>query len=916
VNLTGRRRERGVLDELVVAVRAGESRALVLYGDAGVGKTALLDDVAEHAAGCRVARAAGVQSEMELAFAGLHQLCAPIADRLESLPAPQRDALRTALGISAGAAPDSFLVGLAVLNLLSEVAEAQPVIGLVDDWQWVDHASAQVLAFVARRLSAESVGMIIAARVPSPDLVRLPELAVRGLREVDARTLLDSVLTGPLDTRVRDQIVAETEGNPLALVELPRGLSPAELAGGFGIPGAVALEHSIEETFRRRVLTLPDATQKLLLIAAADPTGDPALVWKAAAALEVAPEAAIPATEAGLAEFGTRVRFRHPLVRSAAYWSASAQEQRQVHRALAEVTDPWIDPDRRAWHRAQASPGPDEEVAEELERSAGRAQARGGLAAAAAFLERAATLTPEPARRAGRALAAAQASIQAGGFDTARDLLAMADLGPLDDFERARVDLASAQLAFVTNRGRDAPPLLLKAAKRLEAIDVDLSRATYLDAMSAAVYAGRLASPGGGVMDVARAARAAPRPQRLRVPDHFLDGFTTICIEGHRAGVPMLREGLTAMRAGLPAEEELRCLNPAITAAIRTFDDEAWDVATARHLELARAAGAITELPVALISRAYFLLYAGDLTAAASLTYETQQIKDATGTILADQGLFALGAFRGDEPGTRAVIEAALRDVREPGRGVGIMLAEWAHAILDNSLGHSSDALAAAERATASAADPGGTSWPFVELIEAAARSGKLEIASRGLERVAEVASASGTPWALGIKARSSALLTEGRPAEDLYRESISLLGRTRVRTDLARAHLLYGEWLRRQGRRVDAREQLHTAHHMFEAMGMAAFAERARRELEATGERARKRTIIRDAELTAQEAQIARLARDGLSNPEIGTRLFISPHTVQYHLRKVFTKLGITSRNQLDHALPRVAAPARRSEQ
>jgi hypothetical protein len=509
VGLTGRRAECGVLDRLVTAVRAGESRALVVHGEAGVGKTALLEYLAGQAPGCRVARAAGVQSEMELPFAGLHQLCAPMLDRLEALPVPQRDALRTVFGLSAGPAPDRFLVGLAVLSLLSHVGEEQPLVCPVDDGQWLDHASAQVLSFVARRLGAESVGLVFATRDPGGDLAGLPELAVAGLPEADARRLLDAVLPGPIDERVRDQIIAETRGNPLALLELPRGLTPAELAGGFGLPGAVPLEGSIEENFRRRVGVLPPATRRLLLLGAADPSGDTALVWRAAARLGIGAEAAAPAAEAGLAEFGARLRFRHPLVRSAAYRSASAPDQREAHRALAEATDPQLDPDRRAWHRAQAASGPDEAVAAELECSASRAQARGGLGAGAAFLKFAATLTLDPARRAGRALAAAQAKIQAGAFSVAADLLDMAEAGPLSELQQAHADLARAQLAFVTSRGSDAPPLLVKAAGRLELIDPGLSRATYLDAMSAAIFAGRLATPGSGILDVALAASAA-----------------------------------------------------------------------------------------------------------------------------------------------------------------------------------------------------------------------------------------------------------------------------------------------------------------------------------------------------------------------------------------------------------------------
>jgi DNA-binding CsgD family transcriptional regulator len=911
--LIGRRAECAVLDRLAGSVRNGASRALVVHGEPGVGKTALLDYLAGQAPGCRVARSAGTQSEMELAFAGLHQLCAPMLAHLDALPAPQRDALRIAFGLSAGAAPDRFLVGLAVLSLLSEVASEQPLICLIDDEQWLDHASAQVLAFVARRLDAESVGLVFAARVPSGDLAGLPGLVLCGLRDSDARALLDSVLPGLIDARIRDQIVAETQGNPLALLELPRGLTPAQLAGGFGLPGAVPLVGSIEESFRRRVGALPDQPRQLLLLAAADPTGDPALVWRAAERLGIRTDAAGPAAEANLAEFGTRVRFRHPLVRSAVYQSASARDRQQVHQALADVTDAQLDPDRRAWHRAQAAPGPDEEVAAELERSASRAQARGGLGAAAAFLRQAATLTLDPARRAGWALAAARLKVQAGAFDVARDLLTMAESGPLNDLQQAHADLVRAQLAFVTNHGSDAPQLLLQAARRLSSIDVSLSRATYLDALSAGMFAGRLASPGSSVLEVARAATDAPplpgRPPRA--PDLLLDGLAAEYNDGCAATVATLRTALAAFGHGMPVDEELHWVWLASVTAMRIWDDHCLDTLSARHVQLAREAGALSELPLALVTRAYMLIFTGELTAAAALAEEAQTVKEATGSNLAPYAALALAAFRGDQAGVAALLETTKEDVTRRGEGVGITFAEWASAVLSNGLGHYRDALAAARRACAYDADLGSMIWPVVELIEAGARCGVADSVAAAYTRLAEMTSASGSDWALGLQARSQALLSDGEAAERLYRESITRLSRTRMRVDLARAHLLYGEWLRRERRRGDAREQLRTALGMLEAMGVAAFAERARRELRATGETAAKRTGIgRRDELTAQETQIARLARDGLSNPEIGSRLFISARTVQYHLGKVFSKLDITSRSQLDQALPSDPAP------
>jgi len=905
MKLIDRQAERGVLEGLLEAIRAGESRALVVSGEAGVGKTALLEYLSQQASGCRLARAAGVQSEMELPFAGLHQLCAPMLDNLPHLPRPQREALRTAFGISAGSAPDRFLVGLAVLSLLSDAAEQQPLVCVVDDEQWLDRASAHVLGFVARRLVAESVGLIFAARVPSSELMGLPELAVEGLSESDARALLDAALAGPVDSPVLDRIVAETRGNPLALLELSRAVSPRQVAGGFWLPGAVRLSGGIEEHFRQRIEALPTTTRRLLLIAAAEPVGDPALLWRAAAQMEIDAAAAAPAVEANLVEVGSRVRFRHPLVRSVVYGSALPQERREVHAALGDATDLQRDADRRAWHRANAAPGPDEEVAEELERSAGRARARGGLAAAAAFLERATVLSVGSPRRTERALAAASAKIKAGEFAAARDLLSVAESGSPDDFQQARIDLMEAELALLTNRGSDAPSLLLKAARRLESIDADLSRATYLQALSSGYFAGRLAT-GGGAVEVARAAATTPPPTHApRASDFLLDGLVAHYNSGYDAGLPILRKGLQAFSAGMPDDEELRWHWVAGIVARHVWDDERWHSLSERHVQLARSVGALSELPVALNSRAFMLLFAGDLTGAAALIQELQPAIEATGTRLAPYAALGLAVLSGRSGEANALIENITRDVTPRGEGIGLTVVDWAHAVLNNALGNYQEALRSAARSTGYLREMTAPTWAMAELIEAATRSGQDDVAADALARLADTTSVSDTDWGRGIEARSRALLSEGDTAEHLYREAIDHLSRCRVRADLARAHLLYGEWLRRQRRRVDARTELGIALEMLESMGMEAFAERARRELQATGEKARKRAISTSNEgLTPQEWQVARLARDGLSNPEIGARLFISARTVQYHLRKVFAKLGINSRSQLDQAL------------
>jgi DNA-binding CsgD family transcriptional regulator len=900
--LADRRAECAALHQLVEAVTVGQSRALVVHGEPGAGKTVLLEYLAEQAAGCQVVRVAGVQSEMELAFAGLHQVCAPLLDRLEVLPGPQAQAVRTAFGLSAGPVPDRFLVGLGVLSLLAEVAVKHPLVCLVDDAQWLDRASAQVLAFVARRLDAESVGLVFGTRIPGGDLVGLAELVVGGLPEREARALLDAVLAGPIDERVREQIVAEAGGNPLALLELPRGLTAAELAGGFGLPGAVPLAGSIEDSFRRRVEALPAQTRLLLLVAAADPTGDPVLVWRAAGRLGIGAAAAQPAVEAGLVEFGGRVRFRHPLVRSAVYRSAPVPDKQQAHAALAEVTDPQADPDRRAWHRAAAAAGPDEQVAAELERSAGRAQARGGLAAAAAFWERAAALTADPARRAGRTLAAAQASLRAGAFGKTLDLLAMAEAGPLDELQGARADLLRGQAAFASGLYSDAPALLLKAARRLELLDLDLARETYLDAYQAARFAGHLAGA-GYVLEVSRAAQGLPPPTHPPRPgDLLLDGLALLVTDGPAAAAPALRRATRVFAsADVPAAEALWWGWLASAAGYALWDHD-WDL-TARQVQLAREVGALGQLPILLSPMAMDAVWSGDLGATASLIAEADAVRAATGSRYVPFPAAMLAAFRGREADAAPLIQATLEQAAAGGQGGTVPGAHWVAAVLCNGLGRYEEALAAARQAREH--EHAFTSaWALPELIEAAARTGSMRAASDALDLLAEGARAGGTDWGLGIEARCRALLSEGEQAERLYLEAITRLGRTRLRPDLARAHLLYGEWLRRQRRRGEAREELRTAHSMLEEMGLEAFARRARRELQATGETARKHTVATRIELTAQEAQIARLARDGLSNPEIGARLFLSPRTVQYHLGKVFTKLDITSRSQLHRAL------------
>jgi DNA-binding CsgD family transcriptional regulator len=907
--LINRYAERAALDSLLQVLRGRRSGVLVLRGEPGVGKTALLDYAIESAAGLRIAHVSGVESEMELAFAALHQLCAPMLGELDRLPGPQRAALEVAFGLRDGDPPDRFLVGLAVLSLLSAAAEQQPLLCVVDDAQWLDRASSQVLAFVARRLVAEPVGLLAAVREPGGDFDGLPELPVGGLSADDARELLGSVVRGPLDERVRERIIAETGGNPLALLELSPDLTTTGLGGGFRLlPEGPALSHRIEDCFRRRVEGLPAATRRLLLVAAADPTGDPVLLWRAAGRLGIAPEAAASAEDTGWLTIGQRVSFRHPLARSAVYrGAASPEELRAAHRALAEATDPEADPERRAWHRAQAVAGPDEQVADELERWAGRAQAHGGPAKAAAFLERSAALTPGPARRAERALAAAQATYQAGALDGALRLLAVAEAGPLDELRSAQADLLRGQIALAANWGSDAPPLLVKAARRLERLDPRLARETYLDALGAAIFAAQMAP--GGLREVALAARAAPPAQPAHAADLLLDGLALLISEGYAAGVPTLRQALAGFRGdSITREEQLRWVWLAQQTALMVWDYQSLDVLSARHVALARETGSLATVSTAYHIRAGVHLWAAEFTEAEAMAAEADSVSAAIGSSGTPYGALALEVFRGREAEAAALAETTRKDAERRGEGVGLSFVWWATAVLCNSLGRYAEAQAAAEQASEDQPVLWSGVSALAELIEAATRSGSPGSAAAAFGRLAEITSACGTDWALGLEARCRALISDGEAADRSYREAIDRLGRDGVRLEAARARLLYGEWLRRRQRSREARDQLRSAYQAFDSMGAEAFAERARVELRASGGSARKRAAPQD-DLTAQEALIARLAGGGASNPEIAAQLFLSPATVAYHLRKTFTKLGISSRGQLASAPPGLSA-------
>ncbi len=902
--LFGRTSELEVLGQLLADVRSGQSGVLVVRGEPGIGKTALLRYLMGEASGFRVVRGIGVESEMELPFAGLHQLCSPMLDRLGLLAEPQRRGLGVAFGLVPGENPDRFLVALAALSLLAETSEEQPLLCVVDDAQWLDQASAQVLGFVGRRLLAEPVALVFAARtaVASPDhLVGLPELRLGGLDEQPARALLATVTPGPLDESVRARIIGETHGNPLALLEFGRSLGAAQLAGGFALPDAGDLPRRLEEQYAHRLRELPDDTQRLILLAAADPVGDATLVLRAAQVLGLDIKAADLAAEAGLLNIGAYARFRHPLVRSAAYRAAAAGDRRAAHGALAAVTDPEADPDRRAWHRAHATAGPDEEVAADLISSADRARRRGGVAAAAAFWERAVALTPDPGERAARALAAAEAKYATGDFAAVQALLALADVGPLSDLGRAHVQRMRARVAFALRRGSDAPPLLLQAAGRLQALDEDLARQTYLEALVAAIYAGRLAQ-GGGAAGVAHAARSAPPgPESPGHAPLLLRGLALRLSEGYLPAAPALREALRRYRAQPRDLDWLSvCYN---MVAMDLWDDQAWFELAAGQVRLARANGTLSWLPFALDYLAEIHIQAGDLSHAAALMAEGEHIDPGIRAATLPYVPLLLAAWRGEAAAAAELTVEITRGASARGEGVALTYAEYAAAVLGNGLGHYQAAAAAAH--DASAADELVISpWALYELVEAAVRCDQPERAAAAAGQLSSIAAASGSDWARGAAARSRALVSRGRAADELYREAVELLSRTRMAAHLARARLSYGEWLRREHRRAEARRQLRPAFEAFESMGAQAFADRARRELVATGERVRKRSESGRAGLTPQEEEIAQLAREGRTNPEIGAQLFIGSRTVEWHLHKVFAKLGISSRRELDQAL------------
>ena len=894
--LIGREHERSALDARLRAVRK-QGAALLIRGAAGAGKTALLDYAAGRASAFRVIRARGVESETELAYAGLHLFAASLLARSEGPHSPQRGAIEIAAGLRTGPQPDHFHVGLGLLKLLSDIAKAQPLLVIVDDVQWLDRATVQVLAFVARRLSAEPIVFLFAEREPvrTDEFDDVPELLLGGLPHAEVRTLLSLMIPGRLDEPVIERIIAETRGIPLLVHEMLRGISSAELAGGFGVPSIPEPER-FADGFLERTEQLPSDSRKLLLAAAAEPVGDPLLLWRSAALLDIPTAAAQPLESAGLLSLSPRVTFRRPALRSVVYGRASRTDRRDVHRALATATDPDSDPDRRAWHLAQAAVRPDEKLAGELERHAVTADHRGGLAARAAFLESAATLTLEPELRAERALAAAAVKHEAGDPAAAFRLLATAGMGPLNESRRVRLERLRARIAAV-KRGNDGPALLLKAA-RLEEREPALAREAYLEALTAAIFAGRL-SRGCSTADVAEAARMGPRaPEPARPIDLLLDGLVVRFTTGYAAAVGPLTRALQAFwRTG--GDAAATGLHLAGHVAADLWNDEAWDALTTRELRLARGAGAVSALPYALSQRAIVDMHGGNLSAAAALIVEANAISTALGRPPLAHGSLLLAAWRGQDERALQTFEKAREEALAQGEGITLAAACYSTSLLYNGLGRYDEAFAAARDAVRRS-ELGLSGWTLVELIEAGARSDEPDAAARALERLSELTRRSGTDWALGIEARSRALLSDDRDAEALYRESIERLERSRIKVHLARAQLVYGEWLRRRRRRIDARAALRAASDMFVTMGADAFAHRAHRELLATGETARRRASDTGQGLTPQETQIAVLASERLGNGEIAAQLFVSRRTVEWHLRNVYAKLGITSRREL----------------
>ena len=904
LTLYGRAPECEALGQLIANVQAGRSRVLVVRGQDGIGKTALLDHLETRGSECQIVRLDGIESEATCAFAALHRLCVALHGRPEQLPAPQRNALESAFGLRDCAAPDGFLTGMAVLGLLADACVGRPLICVIDDAQWLDSESAHALGLAARRLKALPAALVIAVREPSGgrDFAGIPDLPLEPLHDQDARALLDARLFGPMDPAVRDRVLAEARGNPRRLLASAGRQTAEELGGGFGLPSLEAASAPEAGGLLRALDALPRAVRRLLLIAAAEPTGSPALVWRAADLLDVA-RGPQTAAAGAIADFGAFIRFRHVVGRSVAYWSASSGERREVHAALAAGIDPDADAWSHAWHRALASPAPDESVAAAIERSANGVRSRGGLQADAIFRDHAVELTPGSEHRARRALAAARVKHLSGAAESASRLLAIARAGPLDEPGHRRADMLEARLASQESYARGATRLTL-AARHLETVDPALAREGYRDALHAVLVAGRLAGE-EGLRGVAAAVLARRRTLDPPICADLVDAMAFLIARGPAAGAPQVRQALKVMTDAIGVTEVSRGeLLLGCRAARDLWDHATWSKLSEQLIEQARRAGALRVLPVALHDAVVARVVAGDFVGAAKKAGQAEAAVKASGAPVGPYGTLALAAWSGAHEEVERLTSAATAGLLERDEGRWISAAGWAAAVVGNSMGRYRTALTAAQRGAADPLGLGFAAWSTAELVEAAVRAGHPETVDAALGRLGEVAEGGGTDWSRGILARAQALASGEPAAEGRYREAIALLDRAALPAEAARARLLYGEWLRRRKRRTDARKQLRASYRALAEMGAAGFAARARRELAATGETIRHHVSGHGVALTTQEARIARLAADGLTNHEIGARLFLSARTVEWHLHKAYEKLRVRSRRELHGVL------------
>jgi DNA-binding CsgD family transcriptional regulator len=905
--LIGRSRETAQLNALLQGVRGGLGGAVVLRGEAGIGKTALLNAVIDAAGGLSVVRLEGVESEMQLGYAALHRLVRRYLHRLDHLPEPQRDALQSAFGLTAMAPADRFMVALATLSLLGDVAKDEPLLVIIDDAQWLDHESVASLVFVARRLHADQMALVFAVRdsLDTGTLFQgIPELRISGLDEGAARDLLSASVVDPVSHHVAGRIIAVTRGNPLALQELSGELTPEHLAEHEPLPDPLPIGELIEARFLRQVRLLPDDTQLLLLAAAADPEGDRDTLWRASSVLGVSAVALEPAADSGLVVLHPRIEFRHPLVRSAVYSGATATDRRRVHHALAEVMNAETDPDRKALHMASAALGPDEGLAAALEQSAAQARARGGYVAESSFLARSASLTPDPHRQAGRLLLAAQAAFLAGNVGYSESLLGQARPLLSSTFERAQAQRLDGHLRYPLGQPHLAPSLLLGAAKAFGPAHPVLSHHSLIDAFQACGVSLEFTEGTTGSEIGQTALESLALQGGATTPaDVLLKAFALRYCEGYTAAVPAMRDAVRA-QADMSFEEVNRWNYLAAILAIELWD-EAENRNTMTRLEsAARATGALPALQVALAGLATIDRRAGRFNEARERYAELHDVALAIGEFVDVLDLFdaELLCWQGDEQ-ARAKVAHLMEGGAAFCYATLIYSANLSLSTLELAEGRYEAALAAALKVTRGDG-LGWSSEAIPNVVEAAVRCGDTSSATDALECLIERAAASGTPWSLGLLARCRALVTDGSGAAVLYEEGLSRLGQTSLRTEVARTHLVYGEWLRRQKRRTEARDQLRRAYEMFDTMGARPFAERARVELLATGERARARSVETTHDLTSREMQVARLAAQRATSREIAGQLFISANTVDYHLRKVFQKLGVTSRRDLTGVL------------